>query len=187
MTNDTSLTGLPLLGAGMHLSPEDGACLMEYTSVLAGERFSDNPRCTDPTLATLARFVNDATSDGGRQRLAPLAPRLTVAARTDAVGSASLVLATLLRVEEATGRSLARQVRAARRWLRFVDRHGRTGLRARLLDSVHLRGPGQRHLIAAVDATRNLPAAERDAVLRSTLEGALRSAASPQGRTPSLR
>jgi hypothetical protein len=171
----------------MHLGPEDGACLMEYTSVLAGEPFSDTPRCTDPTLAALARFVNDVTSDNGRQRLAPLAPRLAVTGRTNAVGSASLVLATLLRAEEATGRSLARQVSAARRWLRFVSRHGRTGLPARMLDSVHLRGQGQRRLIAAVDATRHLPAAERDAVLGAMLEAALHAAPSPQGRAPSLR
>lgn len=171
-------TGLPLLGAGMHLTPEDGACLMEYTSVLAGERFSDSPRCTDPTLATLARLVNDATTDEGRQRLAPLAPRLTVTGRLDAVGSASLVLATLLRVRQATGRSLARHVRAARWWLRLVADDGPTGRVARWMEPAHRRGPGPRRLVAAVDATAHLPAAERDAVLRTVLETALPPASS---------
>jgi len=52
---------------------------MEYTSVLAGERFSDSPACTDPVLAALARAVNDYTGDSARQRLAPLAGDLTTA------------------------------------------------------------------------------------------------------------
>lgn len=52
---------------------------MEFTSILAGERFSDHPRCTDPVLATVARTVNDYSTDGGRQRLAVLASDLTTA------------------------------------------------------------------------------------------------------------
>lgn len=52
---------------------------MEYTSVLAGERFSDAPKCTDPVLAAVARSVNDYTGDVARQRLAPLAGDLTTA------------------------------------------------------------------------------------------------------------
>jgi hypothetical protein len=56
---------------------------MEYTSIIAGERFSDHPRCTDPALAAVARAVNDYSSDGARQRLAVLASELSVARRTD--------------------------------------------------------------------------------------------------------
>jgi hypothetical protein len=47
---------------------------MEMASVLAGERWSDHPRCTHPLLAGLARMVNDCTSDAGRTELAPLVP-----------------------------------------------------------------------------------------------------------------
>ncbi len=47
---------------------------MELASYLAGERWSDAPRCTDPMLAALARMVNDCTSDGARSQLAPLVP-----------------------------------------------------------------------------------------------------------------
>jgi hypothetical protein len=47
---------------------------MELASYLAGERWSDHPRCTHPLLAGLARLVNDYTSDAGRQRLAALIP-----------------------------------------------------------------------------------------------------------------
>jgi hypothetical protein len=47
---------------------------MEMASYLAGERWSDHPRCTHPLLAELARDVNDVVSDDTRQRLAPLIP-----------------------------------------------------------------------------------------------------------------
>jgi hypothetical protein len=47
---------------------------MEMASVLAGERWSDHPRCTHPLLGELARLVNDCTSDAGRQELAVLIP-----------------------------------------------------------------------------------------------------------------
>lgn len=47
---------------------------MELASYLAGERWSDHPQCTHSLLATMARLVNDFTSDAGRPRLAPLIP-----------------------------------------------------------------------------------------------------------------
>lgn len=68
--------GLPLLSAGRHRRPRDGACMMELVSLLAGERWSDAPACTHPLLARLARLVNDATSDDARHRLVPLVTAL---------------------------------------------------------------------------------------------------------------
>jgi hypothetical protein len=65
---------LPILSAGKHRNPRKGACFMEMASFLAGERWSDHPACTHPLLATVARHVNDYTSDAGRQRLAELIP-----------------------------------------------------------------------------------------------------------------
>lgn len=65
---------LPVLSRGKHRNPRKGACFMELASFLAGERWSDHPRCTHPLLAALARDVNDSTSDAGRARLAPLIP-----------------------------------------------------------------------------------------------------------------
>jgi hypothetical protein len=47
---------------------------MEWASLLAGEQWSDHPRCTHPLLAHLARMVNDAVGDPARQRLVPLVP-----------------------------------------------------------------------------------------------------------------
>lgn len=49
---------------------------MEYTSMLAGERWSDHPACTHPLLAALARGVNDRLGDAARQELLLLAPEL---------------------------------------------------------------------------------------------------------------
>jgi hypothetical protein len=47
---------------------------MELASYLAGERWSDHPSCTHPLLATMARLVNDHTTDAGRDRLGRLVP-----------------------------------------------------------------------------------------------------------------
>lgn len=66
--------GVPVLARGKHKNPRKGACFMELASYLAGERWSDNPRCTHPLLASLARLVNDGTTDAGRSRLAEHIP-----------------------------------------------------------------------------------------------------------------
>lgn len=65
---------LPVLSRGKHRTPRRGACFMEYASYLAGESWSDHPSCTDPALASLARMVNDCTSDAARGRLVTLIP-----------------------------------------------------------------------------------------------------------------
>lgn len=65
---------LPVLSRGKHRTPRRGACFMEYASYLAGESWSDHPACTDPALASLARMVNDCTSDAARGRLVTLIP-----------------------------------------------------------------------------------------------------------------
>src|SRR4051812_698481 len=70
---------MPVLTRGAHKRPRHGACLMEYVSVLAGDSFSDSPASTDPTLAAIARAVNDYSGDEQRQRLAVLASDLSVA------------------------------------------------------------------------------------------------------------
>ena len=74
---------LPLLSPGRHRRRRHGVCLMEFTSIVAGEAFSDHPRCTDPALAAVARAVNDYSSDRARQRLAVLAADLSAARRVD--------------------------------------------------------------------------------------------------------
>ncbi|MBU1589276.1 MAG: hypothetical protein KKH51_15220 [Actinobacteria bacterium] len=68
--------GMPVLSAGRHRTPKHGACFMEFASYLAGERWSDHPACTHPTVAALARDVNDVSSDAGRALLTTLIPRV---------------------------------------------------------------------------------------------------------------
>jgi hypothetical protein len=67
---------VPILSRGRHRRPSKGACFMELASFLAGEKWSDHPRCTHPLLGTLARAVNDQTSDPARGRLAGLIPEV---------------------------------------------------------------------------------------------------------------
>jgi hypothetical protein len=76
MTASSAEGFLPVLSAGRHRNAKRGACFMEYASYLAGERWSDRPGCTHPSLASLARLVNDLTSDGARGRLSVLIPEV---------------------------------------------------------------------------------------------------------------
>jgi hypothetical protein len=60
---------LPVLSRGKHKNPSRGACFMEYTALLAGEPFSDAPRCVDRELAAVLRHANDTLSDADRSGL----------------------------------------------------------------------------------------------------------------------
>jgi hypothetical protein len=46
---------------------------MELSSMLAGEPFSDRPRCVDPVIAGFLRTYNDGIDETRRQDLYPLA------------------------------------------------------------------------------------------------------------------
>jgi hypothetical protein len=48
---------------------------MEYTALLAGEPFTDAPRCVDRELAAVLRHANDTLSDADRPRLVTLLGR----------------------------------------------------------------------------------------------------------------
>lgn len=79
---------LPALASGQHDAGSGQACVMEYVSVLAGEEWSDHPKCTDPVLAAAARSVNDWMTDEGRHLIVPLIGRLfgTAERGSDEVG-----------------------------------------------------------------------------------------------------
>jgi hypothetical protein len=66
---------LPVLSRGKHKNPSKGACFLEYTSLLAGEPFSDSPACVDRELAAVLRHANDLLADADRPRLVPLLGR----------------------------------------------------------------------------------------------------------------
>ena len=64
------------LQPGSHRSPHDGVCVVELASALAGERFSDRPRCVCEVIAAFLRAWNDRAGYADRQRLAPYAMRI---------------------------------------------------------------------------------------------------------------
>lgn len=76
MSDLTAPDFLPVLSDGSHKSPAEGACYMEYVSLLAGEKFSDYPRCVDRALARTMQDINDDAGDEKeRAELLPLLPR----------------------------------------------------------------------------------------------------------------
>jgi hypothetical protein len=64
------------LSKGKHASPEDGACVMELASMLAGEPFSDHPASACPVIGSFLRAYNDSVDDSRRQDLYGLAARI---------------------------------------------------------------------------------------------------------------
>src|SRR4051812_50201235 len=66
---------MPVLSRGKHKDPSRGACFLEYTALLAGEPFSDEPACVDRELAAVLRRANDLLKDGDRPRLLALLGR----------------------------------------------------------------------------------------------------------------
>lgn len=64
------------LDPGSHRSPRDGVCLLELTSILAREEFSDRPRCVCKVIAAFLRGWNDRSGHAERQSLRPYAERV---------------------------------------------------------------------------------------------------------------
>jgi len=66
-----------VLDCGAHESIEHGMCIMEAVSYVAGEPWSDSPRCVSPVLTQFCRCWNDGLPESDRGRLlGPLIPRL---------------------------------------------------------------------------------------------------------------
>ncbi|HSC03541.1 MAG TPA: hypothetical protein VLC49_09485 [Solirubrobacteraceae bacterium] len=63
------------LSKGKHASPEDGACVMELASMLAGEPFTDHPASVCPVIGSFLRSYNDAIDERRRQSLYEYASR----------------------------------------------------------------------------------------------------------------
>jgi hypothetical protein len=57
------------LSSGRHTSPEQGACVMELASMLAGETFTDHPESVCPVIGSFLRAYNDRLNDERRQDL----------------------------------------------------------------------------------------------------------------------
>lgn len=167
---------LPLLSRGAHNDPADGACLMEYVSLLAGEQFSDRPGCTHPLLAQIARLVNDTSPDDARHELASLAPELIDTAGSDPRVAPALVVCcgqVGLDAEPASFR-LRRHVRRARKRLERMEHRDRSdpGLWARVTDPFYQYGSAAPAVGHTLTALARLPEGTREAELRRLLADA---------------
>jgi hypothetical protein len=109
------------LSKGKHSSPQDGACVMELASMLAGEPFSDHPGCVCPAIGSFLRAYNDSIDDGRRQDLYEYASRV--------VGTRASVEVQRLRIERLAGWAFEQR---PRRWRRLLPAglRGRAGLTA---------------------------------------------------------
>lgn len=177
MTSTSPPEGLPILEAGAHRDAEAGSCLMEYVSVLAGERFTDRPRCTHPALAAVAWQVNDAVSSTARQQLGTRAVTLIGLGRDSGVEVRPIVLATIARaglaVDPANRFFPRLQRRLERRTETRTRRRGRgeEGDGGRLATLLHV-GPVNHacaHLLVAARVA-DLDAEARDRMLIALLD-----------------
>jgi hypothetical protein len=76
------------LSKGAHRSPQDGACVMELASMLAGEPFSDHPRSVCRVIGSLLRSYNDSIDDARRQDLYDCASKVIGSRASQAVEQA---------------------------------------------------------------------------------------------------
>jgi hypothetical protein len=126
---------------------------MEYASFLAGERWSDHPKCTHPLLAGVARAVNDNMSDEGRHRLVGLIPSVIGLSGDDPRVDAGIAIrcaATAVPVvAEQRQRALAAGLIATERLLTELNRESSTPIDVR-----QLRGDAWRALDTVPHAAR---------------------------------
>jgi hypothetical protein len=73
------------LAKGKHQSAEQGACVIELASMLAGEPFTDHPQSVSAPIASFLRRYNDLLDDRRRQDLYPYAARVVGSACTPEV------------------------------------------------------------------------------------------------------
>jgi len=88
------------LASGSHESLDEGACLMEAVSYVAGEPWSDSPKCASPVISAFMRSWNDGLSDDKRQSLKAYIPRLIGTRDSQAVENQRALIAAdwLIRV-----------------------------------------------------------------------------------------
>lgn len=169
---------LPVISRGRHLEPEDGGCIMEIVSLLAGERWSDAPRCTHPLLAAVARLVNDEVADDTRQELVHLVPDL-VGAVGDGPATSPAIVRTCARVGltvDPSSRRLRHALSVAEdRLAHLHDTHWR--------DVLYTYGPATHAIVRTIDSI-----VRRDSDCNRTLTDLLRECAQVvRDRTPQPR
>jgi hypothetical protein len=175
---------IPRLGRFAHLSPDDGACLMELVSVLAGQPFTDTPAGTHPLLAALARGVNDAVSDHARPALALLAPdlvNLNPSGPDAAIAIVETCLQAALAINPAST-ALRRHARRTRRHANRLHRYRRHPAVVWTLDRIWRHGPARHALECALRTVVTHP--DADDLLHQLL---VRCVAGQHPRSPAAR
>ncbi len=98
------------LTRGKHSRPEEGACVMELASMLAGEPFTDQPESVCPVIGALLRTYNDAIDDRRRQDLYGYAAQV--------IGTRSGPAVEHARIERCL--EWAKEMKSSQSWLRRV-------------------------------------------------------------------
>lgn len=163
-----------------HLAPADGMCLMEYVSVLAGDRFTDEPRCTGTLLAALARAVNDTMSDEGRSRLIGLAPSLAQAGGSDppeVVDRIEYLCWEAVCGVASPGTAIHRRAQRSRE---RVARRRFGGWKLIAAQRIRLHGPARRAMESAVRSLAELPPQAADRALYELLSDCIEAAGDPR-------
>jgi len=169
----------PHLSRGSHMTYAMGTCVMELASVLAGEPFSDRPECIHPTLAKVARMVNDQVSDIERQRLVPLLPQMMGGPQS---GERLGLVIALTCLDHATSDASQRKVERHRK--RVLRRLEWTNTRDRLspLRRFRCRLEAHRAIDTAVVATRRRADRALTAMLTDVVRVCCWSAQAPDAR-----
>lgn len=123
---------------------------MEIASLLAGEDWSDSPRCTHPTLAIVAQLINDGCTDTGRAALLRLVPDLIGVTGSDPRLAPALVCQCATAAQVRPPIRIRLGVRHARRRLTALERHRLRRVLCRLTDPLYRRGPARRALTTTV-------------------------------------
>jgi hypothetical protein len=170
---------MPVLSAGRHWSPRSGACFMEYASYLAGERWSDHPACTHPAIGSLARMVNDCTSDAARGELVTLIPSVVGLVSDDETVSVKVAMtagfAALPIASQERQRALATGLLCCERYLSSIEGTAASSL-SESLDEVLLTVPDAARWARDFSAGEGVPKAAAiprvcDAMLRTSVVG----------------
>ena len=147
------------ISKGRHASPDDGACVMELASMLAGEPFSDHPKSACPVISSFLRTYNDSVDDDRRQALYAIAAQVVGSRRRKEVARARA---------EYLGAILADLRLRRHRWTRLVPEHIRASLSPRF-DMIPARTA---RMIAANEGRMHLN-------LRATIDDLLAIGADP--------
>ena len=154
------------LSRGKHTSPEDGACVMELASMLAGESFTDHPASVCPVIGSFLRAYNDSVGNDRRQDLYAYAARV--------VGSRDSAAVQRARADRLA--TWAMQMRK-RRWTRLI-------LPARLRAIGAERQPPIE--VLGIYAVRSIskPTDEKHAAVLALIDELLAIAPSEEARSP---